>query len=283
MAAGKIRLMAGTVYSRGGKTKKTAKGTLKGFPIVVRNKPGKTFRQKVKDIVNGSQETKFVTQTTAGNQPLVGWITNFSASARNIIPAIARQQQTEQLDYQFEGNELKPIKIQTDMYFAVNDSSARNLIVTVWVLEHKSAKYFPAVGGAADSANFLKSGIATGMINYQAQLQQNGLPINDDNFRVLKKYSFQICKNAGQESSGSNPSNLPIVSRQSFKKITYNYTCKGNLKFTDNVNPSASLLYPNNKAPFFYVGYANQDGSPIAQDAAYLNMTSISKMWFKDA
>jgi hypothetical protein len=239
----------------------------------------------VNRVLNRKLETKFVTEQTAVSQPVTGAITAFGANARSLIPAIQRwvPGSTAPQDWQLVDNEIQPLRITTDIYVCLNNSasSARNVLVTVWVLEHKACKSFALLPGAENITKFLKNGNTPGVVTYASNIVSHDLPVNDDNIRLLKKYTFQLTKNAGDPFSDSTAGQAPNVAGQSYKHLTYTYKCKTNLKYSPGA--VGTNLYPQNKAPFFYIGYANIDGTPDAATNEWVTLNSISKMTFKDA
>ena len=239
---------------------------------------GKAYRTalKVKQMMNRMLETKFVAPSSLLNVNFNSGIGGPS-EFYSIIPPIRRGTGS----WQLLENQLNPISIKTTFTFCLsNVSRTQNLICTLYILKHKRFNSYPALVAGSD-ARILKNGQSTETSNYNGFIIDGDLPINNNTFTLLKKYTFRLISNVGLSNNDVQPGNAPNVDFNTVKKLSYVYKRKAPLKY----KPDGALtdIYPENDAPFWCFGYAKVDGS--APDALNQNVSvsTTSQMSYKDA
>jgi len=222
-------------------------------------------------------ETKYVTQRFAGltfNSRINGGY----AEMYSLIPVI-REGPVEN-GWERAGDRLQPLSIRTNWHIALSTASrSMNIRCVLYCLQHKSIKHFPDLAAYLTGPNFLKSGDSTLTQNYDGVITDENLLTNNDEFTLLKKFTFNLMANVGSPNgdtvSGNSPNTVP-----SFKNLSYTYPCKSQLKYTAGV---AGDSYPNGHAPFWVLGYSHTDGT--GPDIAFkdVSVSAITSMTYKDA
>lgn len=221
-------------------------------------------------------ETKFVV-TRADNLNFNSAI-NTTSEMYSLIPQVA-QTTNPSSDWQRIGNDVTPISCVTDWHVSLVDSDrSMNIIVTLYCLQMKNYRYFPEAVTNAGTLQFLKAGNSSVVQGFNGYVVDTDLPINLEEYTLLKKHQFHLTKNVGIMNNDTTATGAPNIA-QTYKHIRYSYKAPKQLRY----NPSGATTYPNGHAPFWVIGYAHIDGS--APDVLYqdLNVSYSCKMVFKDA
>lgn len=223
-------------------------------------------------------ETKFVMERNAANtfnSPINGGFSEMYS----LIPLLNQGTGT----YQRLDDSVQPLNIRTNWHIALGTANrSMNIRCVLYCLQHKSIKHYPDLNVYTSGPPFLKSGQATLTQGYEGRIQSENLPIDTQEFTLLKCFKFNLMANVGvangDTTDGNSPNTLP-----SFKNLSYTYKCKRQLKYDASAPPMSPALYPNGHAPFWVFGYAHTDGtSPdiINQD---VNISWMTQMTYKDA
>jgi len=224
-------------------------------------------------------ETKFVNANGLSNVPFNSGISSSTLEFYSLIPSITRGSGS----WQLLDNSLVPLSITTHFHIALsNVARSQNLVVDLFLLENKNIKTFPALAGS--TVRILKTGQATETQNYNGLIQDSSLPIQTNDFKVLKHYKFQLASNVGNANSdviSGNSPNLP--GGLSYKRITYTYKNVARNKLMYTPDGSTGPIYPNNTAPFWCLGYSKVDGSSPDITQQNVTVTTTCQMTYKDA
>jgi len=132
--------------------------------------------------------------------------------------------------------------------------------------------------------NILRTGTAGLTSEYGGRIVDENLPINTDEFTLLKKFTFNLMSNVGlpngDTTTGNSPNMVP-----SYKTLSYTYKVKSPLKYTPPTPSTATPagVYPNGHAPFWVFGYAHTDGSAPDVLNRDVVISSLSQITYKDA
>ena len=221
-------------------------------------------------------ETKFVSMRD-NNVTFNSAIDGGFAEMYSLIPKCVQGAGT----YQRIEDSVQPMSITTNWHIALGTSvRTSNIRCVLYCLQHKSIKFFPDLANAypATGPNILKTGTVALTSNYGGRIVDENLPINTDEFTLLKKFTFNLIANVGtpngDATTGNSPNAVP-----SFKNLSYTYKLKSPLKYT----PDGVTDLPNGHAPFWVFGYSHTDGS--APDVTFRDVcvSYITKMTYKDA
>ena len=124
----------------------------------------------------------------------------------------------------------------------------------------------------------LKSGASSLIQTYNGAIVDENLPINNDEFTVLKKFTFNLIANVGQPNGDTTAGNSPNVT-PCFKNLSYTYKLKSPLKYT----PGGTTDFPNGHAPFWVFGYAHTDGTAPDVLNRDVLVSYMNQMTYKDA
>lgn len=228
-------------------------------------------------------ETKFVTERN--DQSFNSPITAGFAEMYSLIPKV--QEGLE--NWQRENDDLQPTNIRTNWHIALSTAArSMNIRVVLYCLQHKSIKHYPDLsalsGLPAFQPKFLKSGNSSGngIQTYNGSIGDEDLPVNKEEYTLLKKFTFNLMANVGSPNgdvtAGNSPNTLP-----SFKNISYTYPCKRQLRYTPDGPGAGGSVYPNGHAPFWVLGYSHTDGTPADTLYQDVRCSWITQMTYKDA
>lgn len=270
--------MAGKTY--------VVKGT--GKKLVVSKKPKAqqrmTLAKQIKKISRqqalGVMETKFVCERNQGSFNS-GISTGFS-EMYSLIPKVAEGLE----NWQRENDDLTPTNIRTNWHIALTTANrSMNIRCVLYCLQSKSIKHFPDLS-VISSLKFLKtgngSGAPPGIQEYNGFIGDEDLPVNKEEYTLLKCFKFNLMSNVGQPNgdltTGNSPNTLP-----SFKNLSYTYPCKRQLRYSPDGPGAGGSVYPNGHAPFWVLGYSHTDGTAADVGYADVSVTSVTQMTYKDA
>ena len=225
-------------------------------------------------------ETKYVTQRDNGvsfNSAIDGGYNEMYTLIPKCSQGVGTWQRVE--------DSIQPLSIRTNWHIALGPvARSTNIRCVLYCLQHKSIKYFPDLqaGYPLTGPDMLKTGSSALTQVYSGRVVDENLLINNDEFTLLKKFTFNLIANVGvpngDTTAGNSPNTIP-----SFKNLSYTYKCKRNLKYTPTLAGTASTEFPNGHAPFWVFGYSHTDGtSPDVLNRDVL-VSYINTMTYKDA
>lgn len=175
-----------------------------------------------------------------------------------------------------------------DLDIALNPDELTNgrstaIMVHVWVLNVKQYKSLADLSDIQNLApRLLITGDSSQYQQFNGHVKDTSLPLNTQNFSLIKKFNFLLGKNTGVIQDSTTAGNQPLAQavRRSFR-----VNLKGPKEFLyeqDNNSPRVEY-FPRNFAPVFVIGYHHQDQTVpdvVFQD---LVVTSRASIWFDDA
>ena len=228
-------------------------------------------------------ETKYVIGGLPGNA--FNSVINSSTELYSIIPRL-QQNNATLTDYQRVGNNITPTSLLTDWHVQISSRSrTMNIKVYLYVLQPKIYRNFDAfkTSLAGQPFNFLRSGQATQVQGFNGFITDGDLAINQENFTLLKKYTFQLNTNVGLPNGDTTNGNSPNTSL-SYKHIRYSYKCPKQFDYDPVIRQPGDIGdLPTNHAPFWCLGYAHIDGSEPDLANTDVVVSYTTKMFFKDA
>jgi len=218
-------------------------------------------------------ETKFVVNTV--NNAFNSSINTGFLEMYSLIPQV----QAGTGDWQRVNQDLVPINIRTDWHVSLtNAPRTMNIRCALYCLQHKSIRHFPDLASIITGPNMLKAGTSLQITNYDGSIQREDLPINTDEYTLLRKFTFNLMGNVGAPNGDTTAGNAPNV-LPTYKKLTYTLPLKSGL----NYSPNVSAIYPNGHAPFWVFGYSHVDGTAPDVLNTDVQISSTTQMTYKDA
>jgi len=225
-------------------------------------------------------ETKFVTarQDSNFNSAIA---TGFS-EMYSLIPAVREGLE----NWERENDDLQPTNIRTNWHIALGTANRSiNIRCVLYCLQHKSIRHFPDLS-VISSLKFLKtgnsSGTPPGLQEYNGRIGDEDLPINKEEYTLLKCFKFNLMANVGapngDTTDGNSPNTVP-----SYKNLSFTYPCKRQLRYTPDGPGAGGSIYPNGHAPFWVFGYSHTDGTPADVINQDVRVTSVTQMTYKDS
>ena len=244
----------------------------------VRRAAKSIFAKKVLAVVNQKEETKYSGEWTGSAliiQPSV-------VVPGNLYRAIARTTQGNG-DNQRIGDSIQPTRARVLFSVGFNTNSAYlvDQIVNIYLLRVKGATT-PATVAAVPAHTLLKVGDGTNRDadepNQQLMVNElNRLPINTDQFTVMKHFRFRMAKGLGFPNSAGPPGagdTSTTITHQPIKYLSYSYK-PPTLKYNE-----AGDTLPTNHYPVWCAWVTNVDGST---SQAQVNISVRAELYFKDA
>ena len=259
---------------------------IKLYKLKSRKPKNKAIKQIVNKTLNSKLETKYVVAGGLNNVTFNGAISGPN-EYYSIIPPIERGVGS----WQMVGNAITPMEVRTDFHIGLTDvTRTESFVCVLFILESKRVKDYPLLTALGPSATFinatpniLKSGSSTQAQAWDGTPASLGLPVNNSEFTLLKKFVFKMDKNSGAQNGDVSQWVSPNVGGSSnYKHIVYKY--KGypkQLKYAPD--GSSGAQYPNNDAPFWCIGYFKTDGTVADVAFQNINVTTVTSMTFKDA
>lgn len=230
-------------------------------------------------------ETKFTTQrylNVSFNSPIDGGFAE-------MYPLIPKVNQTvagaAENTYERLGDTIQPLSIKTNWHIALGVAPrTSNIRCVLYCLQHKSIKQFQDLAVYTQGPNMLKTGTVGLTSEYGGRIVDENLPINTDEFTLLKKFTFNLMSNVGVPNNDTTAGNSPNVT-PSFKNLSYTYKVKGQLKYTPPTPTPATPagVYPNGHAPFWVFGYSHTDGSAADVLNRDVIVSALTQITYKDA
>lgn len=240
----------------------------------------KATTQIVKQVMNRELETKY----TANQQQNIQFnsaIGSFTSEAYSCLPPVTFAAQPDQAAR--TGYEISPTRLLLDLTVAlapVQRSCA--LLVDVFILTRKANKYWPDVQALGTVPQLFLSGGpgSSRVLPYSGAISQRGLKINSSDFTVLSRKTFMLGGNVGLPNADTTAGNSPNMSLDGMaRRFRINIPCPKTLKYSNTTTPN----YPDNFAPFMFIGYCKLDGS--APDVLFQSVLASwsTQIEYKDA
>ena len=225
-------------------------------------------------------ETKYVTQRDTAvtfNSAIDGGFNEMYTLIPKCSQGVGTWQRVE--------DSVQPLSIRTNWHIALGPIvRSSNIRCVLYCLQHKSIKFFPDLAAKypLTGPDFLKAGSSSLTQVYSGKISDENLAINNDEFTILKKFTFNLMANVGQpngdSTNGNSPNTLP-----SFKNLSYTYKIKSPLKYTPTLAGTVSTDFPNGHAPFWVFGYAHTDGTAPDVLNRDVLVSYMNQMTYKDA
>lgn len=231
------------------------------------------MKKAVQKLISSNEETKF--QSAGSLNINFNSAISSTAEIYNCIPSV--NQSTGGTSYERVGQAIKPTKLECNWWISHNDvARSGNMVVSLFVLRHKTYKSFASVVAGANMGELLTKG-SQGLAGFTGYIQETSLPVNHEQFTVVKRYTLNINKNVGllqdDVTTGNSP-NTPASHRHvkavfKLPKLLY--------------DDGAGVTDPNNQGLFWCLGYAHPDGTGpnvVNQD---IQVSTAMNLYFKDA
>lgn len=249
----------------------------------------KTQKTQVKSIVSRPAETKYRARFPAYN-PLAGpafldtW-TGFSSGITGtgeIYYALPPLRQGVD-NWQRLGNKVSPKKLTVTLDFSatIHDTTrAVDKTVHVFLLTSKSVKDLDNYS-AIPITQLLEDGQG-GTTSFNGTTASSFYPVNKDSFTVLKHTSFRLVKGFGLPTDSTVNTSVAVTDSvispsASYRRIKMNVKCPKTLLYEDH-----NKNYPTNFAPFFVIGYVNNNPVTAASNGVDLMVLGYNELYYKD-
>jgi len=234
----------------------------------------------IKSVIASELETKLVIETVDNlphNSPITG------GDKTRLLPRLV-QDQGEGNAYERLGTKITPKKLKINCHVNLTDGLDRSTAVTVhwFALHSRQFKEMNTVLSSANMSRLLRTGNSGQYFPFDGNVDVAMLPVNNTDFTVIKRGSFNLSKNTGFVQDATTSGNQPIVGPVS-KSWSFDIPCPAKLIYEQDNNTPRTTYYPNNFAPFIVFGYTHQDGS--VPDQANQDITCIvqTQLWYDDA
>lgn len=235
----------------------------------------------VKQVIAREDETKFRSETI---ELSVGH--NSQITTGDFIRALPKlvQDQGEGAIYERLGRKITVRKAYLDLDICLNDLTRSSaLVVHVWILTMKQFKDLANLTEINNRVSqFLVTGDSSEYQQFNGYAEDAMLPVNQQQFNVMKKYTFLLGKNTGTIQDDTTAGNQPLA--QAVRRhIRVPLTCPKVWLYEQDNNSPRTQYYPKNFAPFYAVSYHHQNQT--APDVLNLDVsvTSRASIWFDDA
>lgn len=184
------------------------------------------------------------------------------------------------------GNKITDVTLKSTWQFWINPQLANNqtldATVKVFILKSKSAKAFPGLQ-SLPAGSLLDAGDATTFDWLPASPLDakaiDMLPVNKEQFTVLKIHKFRICKNQDSPTGGIGASASPNMERHQTKDFTHTLKHKSAVVYADT---NIGGVLPTNLNYFAYVVmYDTNTFANLPVNSVLCN--ARAQMYFKDA
>lgn len=233
----------------------------------------KLMKQVATKVQNAGLETKYVSETINNIQFNSGITT--PSDVYSLIPQCASGTDV----CQRIGLDVTPLRVTNTWVVSLNTvSRSVNIYVDLFLLIDKRNRYYPQV--AAIAPRFLRTGNTSAVTQFYNGFNTDGFQaINQERYTLLKHFRFQLANNVGVPNGDTTSGNAPNITGQSAKTISYTVDTPKQYRY----QPDATVTYPNGHAPFWVMGYSKVDGSSPDVANQSINVSHITRMWYKDA
>lgn len=239
--------------------------------LVTKKVLSKPAKLAVKRLIAGQQETKFNTAGTLN----VNFNSTISSTGEiyNCIPGVQQGPDS----FNRIGQTIKPTRLECNWWISHQDvNRTGNMVATLFVLRHKTYRSFASVVAGANMGQLLTQG-DQGYTGYTGLIQQTSLPVNSEQFTVVKRYVIPIEKNYGLMNDDGTTGVSPNTGR-CWKHIKAVFKLP-TLKYDEG----SAAVDPNNQGLFWCLGYAHPDGTGpnlVNQD---IQVSTAMNLYYKDA
>lgn len=233
----------------------------------------------IKEVIAKEQETKLVIQNIAVDSN--SYITNADMIA--LLPRLV-QDQGEGNAYERVGMKISPRKLKVHCHVGIQDEVNRSLAITVhyFVLQSTIYKNTTSALANVNMGRLLRTGNSIQYKGFEGTIADGMYPINNADFKLLKRGKFNLQKNTGIIQDEITAGNQPLVGPVC-KDWVFDLEAPAKLTYEQDNNSPRVVYYPNGYAPFIVFGYTHQDGSDpdgINQDIA---VSVSSHLYYDDA
>lgn len=252
------------------------------------NKVGKKFAKKVMAVVKRQEETKYVANdydAFGAVKAPVWYPTPNMVNINSAMPAIPQLTQGVG-DYQRIGQRISPTSITTTLTVGFNpaDLSANSLIGVIYYGTTKGGKSWANANPLPTTA-ILDNGDGTN-VAWAGLRSQLNIP-TDRTLVSLKRIVFRLSKTGGIQNGDNAPAPPPPTENGNFSTSNGLSEKSFVLRFKGPKTLVYNMIgdnYPQNFAPFYYIGFCHADGSaPTLNDRTLVNVSSRNHMRYKDA
>ena len=235
----------------------------------------------VNKIVNRKLETKYATDLRNAitfNSGISGW-----NEAYPLLPPVPEEGTTPQ-SFARVNDQISPLSLKLDLNVAINAVSRSVAVrVDVFVLTYKLNKYWPSVSLLPGAPQLFRTGtVGAQTTAYDGRVSTSFLRMNLNSFTVIKRKSFLLGGNVGFPNGDTVNGNAPNMSLAGMsKKLSMIIPCPNTLKYDES--SATSVTYPNNYAPFLFIGYSKVDGA--SPDVSFQSVVASwnASLTYKDA
>ena len=180
------------------------------------------------------------------------------------------------------GDEISPVSLTVKGTIALNPEISQSALVFVdlFFLHSKSIKN-QANNNQILTANLLFAGNG-GVTSYDGTSFHGMLPVNTDDFTVIKRKRFYLSKASNNPNTfpslGPGPSAVSL--HDTVKHFSIKVPLVKTLKYTD-----ASISNPTNTYPFLCMGwgFADNNGQTVGNTTTSVWLQAQSHLYYKDA
>jgi len=235
----------------------------------------------VNKIVNRKLETKYATDRRNAitfNSGISAW-----SEAYPILPPVPEEGTTPQ-SFARVNDQISPLNLKLDLNVAIN-AVARSVAVRVdvFVLTYKLNKYWPNVSALSGTPQLYRTGTTGAQTQgYDGVMSSTFLRMNLNSFSVIRHKSFLLGGNVGLPNGDTTNGNAPNMSLPGMsRKLSMVIPCPKTLKYDES--SASSVTYPNNFAPFLFIGYSKVDGTGPDVSFASVVASWTNSLTYKDA
>lgn len=270
-----------TQSNKMGKPSSKSKTTKKGYKQYVRQVKDEHIKKIVKSELSKELETKFVCDT-----PFHRVGSNSSIVQLDMIRCLPKLVQDEGKGAAYErlGTKVIPRSLAIHCHVSLLEDLNRSTAITVfwYVLEAKRFRNLEDALSFAPINKLMRTGNGQQYFPFDGNSDVAMLPINNVEFKVIKKGTFNLGKNTGMIQDDTTAGNQPIV-----QKVGHRWTVKiptpKTFIYEQDENSPRTVYYPNNFAPFLVCGYIHQDQSIPDSINTDMSVTAQPQLYYDDA
>jgi len=199
-----------------------------------------------------------------------------TAETYALIPPVA--QGTD--DHQRIGDQISPtsLTVKGNISLSRELTFSTQLIADIYFLTSKQVKSETVYGGVPITSMFIDAG--GGLASYDGTVRNSQLPLNQDDFTLIKHKRFKFEKPSGSLNNAA----FSNVGAQSLGIGCYDWTVKVPLPKTLKYATAANTV-PQNAYPFMVIGYhfADDNGMTVQTGTRLVSCTAQSTLYYKDA
>jgi len=235
----------------------------------------------IKNVIAREQETKYVSYISSAGADYNSSITG--ADIIDCLPPLL-QDSGEGNAYERLGVKITPRSLTVKCHVSFGPSITRSSAITVYwyLLTAKASRNLTQLSSNVSMSRLLRAGNSNQYLQFDGTAYNAMLPVNNSDFTVLKRGSFNLQKNTGVVQDSTAGGNQPLVGPVS---KTWSMKLDPPAKLTyepDNASPR-TVYFPNNYAPFLVFGYVHQDQSASDLVNQDIRVTVASELWYDDA